>query len=190
MEDMGMRDADSKYGSYFFGQESLAHYYGNTVRQLFLAATTVMLLGAPFYVDVFRVQMPFIVLGAIVLVMLAALTSPQSRSVMMANAVAAGAGATLYEFWALAGFDTSLFQSFLRQLPALILILAFYFSLKTYRAMFTGIIGKGGTYRPAGSRQFLPTGRGNDVPLPTVERRHVAIDGLGRPAAEEMDKLD
>src|SRR3989338_2034604 len=100
----GMGEVDSKYGSYFFGQESLAHYYGNTVRQLFLGATTVMLLGAPFYVDVFRVQMPFIVLGAIVLVMLAALTSPQSRSVMMANAVAAGAGATLYEFWALAGF--------------------------------------------------------------------------------------
>lgn len=130
-------------GAFYYPRwRDIPHYYGDAVRMLFLSAAVLMLIGAPFYTSDLRAQLPFIVIGAIVLVALAALTSPRSPIVMRLNAGAAGAGVVIYEIWALWGFGSSTIVDFiLRQAPAIVLIFAFYFALKTLRAMLMGMVG-------------------------------------------------
>lgn len=113
----------------------IPHYYGDIIRQIFVVVAVLMLVGAPFYGDELRKELPFELLGGITLVALAALTNPQSKSIMVFNSIAAAIGFFLYEFWALYGYDTSTWFVFLlRQLIAILFMAAFYFSMKTVRA--------------------------------------------------------
>lgn len=119
------------------------HYYGDVVRQLFVAGAVVMLVGAPFYTEALRVQFPFILCGAIVFVALAALTNPHNKTVVIADAIAAGVAVFVYETWALFQYaESSWIEFILREVIALNFITAFYFSMKTLRAMLLGQIGK------------------------------------------------
>lgn len=122
------------------------HYYGDAVRGCFLAAAALMLLGAPLYSsgDELLANIPFIVVGIVVIVALAALTNPYKRWVITLDAVAAGAGAALYGLWALTEYQNAGPLEFvLRGFIALLLLFAFYFSMKTLRAMMLHQIGHG-----------------------------------------------
>lgn len=167
---------------------SIAHYYGDLVRQIMLGAATIMLVGAPFYADDFSVQMPFIVFGAIIYIGVAALLNPWKSWVMGAAAALAGAGVVIYELWALWFFDADEPVRFvLREVPAILLLFAFYFAMKTYRAMMMDMVG----------RQPDPAIRGK---TPRAEQAYVpaevdesdfeqpGLDGFGRTAAPEIDK--
>jgi hypothetical protein len=102
-----------------------------------------MLVGAPFYASIFRIELPFEIGGAVILVALAALTNPHSKRVMYLNAICSGVGLVVYETWALFDYDTSTWLVFLlRELIALMFCGAFYFSMKTLRAMLLNKIGK------------------------------------------------
>ncbi|OGG65726.1 hypothetical protein A3D71_04240 [Candidatus Kaiserbacteria bacterium RIFCSPHIGHO2_02_FULL_55_20] len=119
------------------------HYYGNTVRQLFLANAALILIGAPFYADTLSAELPFEIIGALVLAGLAALVNPHNRSFIFANAVAAGIGLLFYETWALSNYEVSTWAQFIwRELIAVIFLTAFYFSMKTVRAFVLHQIGK------------------------------------------------
>ena len=122
---------------------NVPHYYGDVVRQCFVLGAALMLLSAPFYTDTLRTHLPFLLLGGLVFVALAALTNPHNRSVVLADAVAAGVAVVIYQTWALFDYESSTWIEFgLRQLIALIFVAAFYFSMKTLRAMLLGKVGK------------------------------------------------
>jgi len=123
--------------------EQIPHYYGDVVRVIFLVLAIFMLVGAPFYAEDVAAKWPLIVVGALTGVGLAALTNPRSVLVMRLNAVYAGAGAIVFETAALWGYQSGAIIEFvLRQAPAILYIIAFYFALKTLRAMLTGMVGK------------------------------------------------
>ncbi len=123
--------------------ESVPHYYGDYVRQLFISAAALMLIGAPFYSDALRVELPFEIAGALVLVALAALVNPHKQSVFLAAATASGVGLILFESWALYGYyDSTWTQFILREVIAIIFLAGFYFSMKTVRAFVLHKIGK------------------------------------------------
>ncbi|MBI2612736.1 hypothetical protein HYW59_02900 [Candidatus Kaiserbacteria bacterium] len=121
----------------------VSHYYGDQVRQLFFVAAALMLIGAPFYADSLRVELPFEVAGALILVALAALANPHNRTVFLACAIVSGVGVAIYEMWALYGFEDSTWVQFgLREAIAVILLIAFYFNMKTVRAFVLHQVGK------------------------------------------------
>ena len=121
----------------------VAHYYGDTIRQIFVAAAALMLIGAPFYADNLKSELPFVVGGALVLIALAAVTNPHSKNVAAANAIAAGVGLLIYEIWALYEYDTVYSSAFLlRELLAIMFLAAFYYSMKTLRAFILHQVGK------------------------------------------------
>lgn len=131
-----------RYG-YQTNGETISHYYGDFVRDLFLGAAVVMLFASPFYADSIEDQFAYVVMGALVLVCLAALTNPWKRSIMIANGIASGAGMFIYQMWALGGYGTiSPIAFVLREAISIIFIFALYFSMKTIRAMFLHQIGK------------------------------------------------
>ena len=119
------------------------HYYGDFVRQLMLGGAALMLFGAPFYGDSLRTELPFEVFGALVLVSLAAVINPRNKSVLTATAIATGVGMAVYQTWALYGYEQITPVAFvLREALAILFMFAFYFSVKTVRAMILHQIGK------------------------------------------------
>ena len=128
----------------------ISHYYGDSVRQLFIAAAATMLIGAPFYTNNLGVELPFIVLGTVALVSVAAVTNPFKIGVISADAVAAGVGLVIFEIWALGNYQTDPLHMFvIREALALIFLFALYFSTKTLRSMFLDKVGK-----PDSPREF------------------------------------
>ncbi len=122
---------------------SIAHYYGDTVRQLQLSAAAIMLLGAPYYSDDLGTEIVFILSGVLALVLVSALTNPWKQTIISIDAVISGVGLVIFETWALMGFSGDTFIKFsLRQFLALLFLFAFYFSTKTLRAMILHQIGK------------------------------------------------
>ncbi len=121
----------------------VAHYYGDHVRKLFIGAAAVSLILAPFFSNYLPFTLPFEILGAIVLIVLAALTNPKNELVMLANAAAAAIGVVANETIALFAYlngEILIFSA--REALAFIFVFALYFSLKTVRAMQLGQIGK------------------------------------------------
>jgi hypothetical protein len=124
---------------------AVSHYYGNYVRQAMLTAAVLMLVGAPFYANpgTLSSELPFIITAAVVVVALAALTNPKSRFIIMLSSVISGVGLILYEWWALNDYAIiSSFAFVIRELIAVLFLVAMYFSLKTLRAMIFGQVGK------------------------------------------------
>ena len=114
----------------------MPHYYGDTVRSLMLAAAALMLVGVPFYGADLRPELPVFVTAMLILVCLAAFTSPRNRAVLIADAIVTGAGMVIFEMWALASYTSIPLSAFaLRQAVALLFLFAFYFSGKTIRAL-------------------------------------------------------
>jgi hypothetical protein len=122
---------------------NVPHYYGDIVRQLLVIGAIAMILAAPWYTDALRTVLPFIILGALLSIALAAITNPHNKLIVMADVIASGFIALAYAAWALFSYDTSTWLEFgLRQGIALAFMIAFYFSTKTLRAMLLGKVGK------------------------------------------------
>ena len=119
------------------------HYYGDVVRQLMLGSAALMLFAAPFYADSLHAELPFEVFGTLILVSLAAFTNPWNKHVITAAAIANGVGMTIYQTWALYGYGVTGPVVFaLREMLAILFMFAFYFSIKTLRAMILHQVGK------------------------------------------------
>lgn len=122
---------------WLYRMPTIAHYYGDTVRKLFLAAAVLMLIGAPLYSDDISAQGTVLVLASLVLAIVAGVMSPQMRIAKFASVIISIVGTLIFELWALgaynaAGFPNSLFV--VREIIALTFFFALYFSLKTARS--------------------------------------------------------
>ena len=112
------------------------HHEIRTVRQLLMSAAVFVLLGSPFYGEALHLELPFLLIGAVVLVSLSALTRAMEKSILTADAIAAGVGLFLYQAWAIAGFNNSITVAFvLREALAVLFMTVFYFSMMASRSM-------------------------------------------------------
>jgi hypothetical protein len=125
----------------------IPHYYGDHVRQIFIVTGAAMLIMAPFLVSRAPALLPFEIGGAIVLVVLAALTNPKKVWVLMADTLAAGVGIIVFESLAIAAYTSGNWLAFIAlEVVTLSFLFALYFSLKTVRTMMLGQVGKRGTF--------------------------------------------
>jgi hypothetical protein len=121
----------------------IPHYYGDFVRELLISAALLMLITSPMYADNLSVQLPFLIVGAVVTVVVAALTNPLKRGVIAADTVVSGVGFIIFQYWALQRYQVDLLQQFiLREAVAIVFLFALYFSTKTLRNMLLNTIGK------------------------------------------------
>lgn len=130
-----------------FMTPGIAHYYGDYVRQIFVVTGAAMLLMAPFLINRAPALLPFVIGGAIVLVILAALTNPKKVWVVMADALAAGIGIIVFESLALAAYASGNWLAFIAlEVVTIAFLFALYYSLKTVRTMMLGQVGKRPTF--------------------------------------------
>lgn len=129
--------------SYLLRLRDIPHYYGDRIRALFLATAVLSVVAIPTLGDL----LPFGTLGQIacatLLVFLGGLTSPHSTLVLWYDAAVAGLGSVLLESAAINFYTGASLELFLaREVAALALMFAFYFSVKTLRARSQGKLGK------------------------------------------------
>ncbi len=127
--------------------EGIPHYYGDYVRILFLSTAALAFFAIPVWGNMLEFGVIFEILAGLLLVLLAGLTSPQSKGVMMLNILVAALGAFMLELTAVSYQAKSSFILLsVREAGAILLIIALYFSVKTLRAMIQGKIGE--AYNP------------------------------------------
>ena len=137
------------YVPWMYGWSRISHYYGDSVRQILLAAAALMLVGMPFYTDDLSVEMPFIVIAAVVLVIVAALTSPMKSAFISADVIVSGVGLIIFEIWAILGYgESTVLQFVLREALAILFLFALYFSSKTLRSMLLNQICSRNSKKP------------------------------------------
>lgn len=116
--------------------EEIAHYYGGLVRTLLILSSVTFISGFPVVGPTLPFGAPLAVAYALVLFLVAGLTNPKSLASLVAGAAIAGIGVGLFETAALMEYDSEGLPLFLvRQLVAFMLLVAFYFSLKSIRAV-------------------------------------------------------
>ncbi len=121
----------------------IPHYYGDSARQLLIAAAALVLIASPLYGNNLRIEFPFIVVGALIMVALAALINPRDMWVSAASSIVSGVGVLVYGAWGIFEYDSINPIAFILRLTiAVIFLFAFYFSLKTVRSFMLNIIGK------------------------------------------------
>jgi hypothetical protein len=126
----------------FFGFQNIPHYHGDYVRQLFVAAAALCLVAIPLWGDILPLGALVQIGSVILLVLLAGLTSPHGRIVLIFDAVVSALGILFLEGAAINLYAVDPFPLFLcREAAALLLLGAFYFSVKTARAMSQHKVG-------------------------------------------------
>jgi len=161
----------------------ISHYYGDSVRAFLISGAILMLITAPFYTDS-QAELPFIVLGAVVMVAVAALTSPRKRGTISADVLIAGSGFVIYQTWALSKYDSDpMYQFVLREAISILFLFALYFSTKTLRSMLLDQIG-----HPDEPGEFLgrkPASRTEEERLNWKQQAKEALEELN-----EHEKVD
>lgn len=121
----------------------IPHYYGDYVRALFVASAVLSAVAVPVLGDLLPFGTLVQVLSALLLVLLAGLTQPHSSIIFWYNIAVSAIGVVLLESTAIALYKADSFELFLaREAAALLMLFAFYFSVKTLRAMGAGKLGK------------------------------------------------
>lgn len=121
----------------------IPHYYGDSIRNLFLIAAALLMASVLIDKALFAFYLFLGVFMLLGLVILAGLTSPFRRLSIIADTFAAGGLFIFFEYSALLGSSSVFVNSIdipfiLRQLLAIIFLLALYFCIKTLRGMPTG----------------------------------------------------
>ncbi len=125
---------------YPFGQ--IRHYYGDVVRALFITLAVLCGISIPTVGDL-QTTAPIGVLVIVVLLVLAGLTSPHGKIVLVLNAVTSGALLVGAQLTALGYYAREFYVAFaLLEAVSIVAMVALYYSVKTVRAKFAGKIGK------------------------------------------------
>jgi hypothetical protein len=125
-----------------FGFPKIPHYHGDTVRMLFILVAVLSAVAIPLWGDLLPFGLIPQLAGILILVLLAGLTNPHSETVMWINTVVAGLGVLVLEASAISFYNVDpIGLFFAREVSVVLLLIAFYFSIKTVRAMTQGKIG-------------------------------------------------
>ena len=137
-----MANGYSNWKSGIWTGDSIPHYYGDWVRGTFILMAVLSFVATPLWGDLLPFGIFAQVGAAILLVLLAGLTTAKNQLVMLANATISGISILLLQSYAMMTHATQTSQLFLaREAGVLLMITSFYFSVKTLRGMMSGKIG-------------------------------------------------
>lgn len=126
-----------------YAWHDIPHYYGDFVRVLFITVAVLAAVAVPLLGDLLPFGTLVQVLSILLLVLLAGLTHPHSVIVFWYNVCVSALAVVLLQYTAVSLYETDSFGLFLaREAGAISMLFAFYYSVKTLRAMSEGKLGK------------------------------------------------
>ncbi len=117
----------------------MEHYYGDTIRRLFLAAGIIMIITLPFFSALLPFPVVISSIGVLIIGFVAGMTSPRQSWVIILNLLVSVAGLALFEYYAVSAYhiqpqtQTTGLLFWTDELLALIFFFTLYFSGKTLR---------------------------------------------------------
>lgn len=126
------------------GFHELSHYYGDIVRRIFVGAAIIMIITTPFVIQLLPVPLIVTVFAALVLIAIAALTSPTEAWSAELNVLTSVVAFVLFQYQANKNYldlDGSVIRVVLfvvNELLALLFLVALYYSGKTFRYRVMG----------------------------------------------------
>lgn len=122
--------------------KSVRHYYGDTVRVMFLSAAIVYAVAMPLFGELLPIGTMGGIAVVLALALFAGITNPHSKIVMILDVAIAGVGLFLLQNAALMYFSVDGVMLFiLREASVILFLIAFYESVKSLRSMLLGTIG-------------------------------------------------
>ncbi|MEO8065835.1 MAG: hypothetical protein ABI643_03220 [Candidatus Doudnabacteria bacterium] len=115
----------------------MEHYYGDSIRKLFIFAALIIVVGLPFVYGYLGLPITLSLVAALALVIFAALTSPNHKWVIEINAIVSAVALLIFEAYAIRFYNLQ--QPFLfvtNEILALLFLVALYYSVKTWRGRF------------------------------------------------------
>lgn len=126
----------------FMKKKNVPHYYGDSVRNMFIASAVIYTVSLPLFGSLLPFSVYIGIALVLLLVFLAGITNPHSQLLMFVNVLVAGIGVYLMQTAAISFFNQdSSILFILRQAVVILLLIAFYDSVKTARNMLIGKIG-------------------------------------------------
>lgn len=120
----------------------IPHYYGDYIRPLFILTAILALVATPLWGDLLPFGPVAQVGASVLLVLLAGLTNAKSMYIMAADATVSAVSVFLLEIAAIGLRTSSTMELFAaREVCAILMLGALYFSVKTLRGMITGKTG-------------------------------------------------
>ncbi len=117
-------------------RNKIAHYYGDTVRQLFLAGGIMILVVMPFYNNIVPMNPTIVTLFVVTIALAAAATTNTKKSIIVFDTVLSAVTLIMFETYSIVYYlNDGMFLLLIRQGIALIFLFALYYSAKTLRAM-------------------------------------------------------
>lgn len=114
------------------------HYYGDTVRRLFLTAGIIIIITLPFFSALIPFPVVISSFGVLIIGFVAGMTSPRQSWVTILNVLVSVAGLVMFEYYAVAAYmlpqnqETSMFF-WTNELLAVLFFFTLYYSGKTLR---------------------------------------------------------
>lgn len=117
--------------------KTLIHYYGDIVRACFVASGFVLLVAILLDKQLLQIYLAIGVLGVLLLIILAGLTSPRKEWVLFIESIVAGVGFLFFEYVAVAAYLHSGTMTdivfILRQTLSILFLVTLYYSVKSIR---------------------------------------------------------
>lgn len=120
-------------------QKPVPHYYGDTIRKYLLASGLLLLLAVIFDKELLKFYLIMGGFGVLVFTILAGLTSPQNKPVIINIAAISAAMFLVFEYFAVSHYlrsgDIFSVPFLIREALAVIFLIILYYSTKTIRGM-------------------------------------------------------
>lgn len=119
-------------------KEEESHYYGDSVRRLFLIGALVMAVSLPFISELIEGYVHFSLFIIILLGLVSGLISPKQRWVITLNLVISLVAVAVFEYYAVNVYSTYSINSFffwVNQVLSINFLLALYYNSKTFRGI-------------------------------------------------------
>ncbi|OGY35205.1 MAG: hypothetical protein A3D99_00850 [Candidatus Andersenbacteria bacterium RIFCSPHIGHO2_12_FULL_45_11] len=119
--------------------EALNHYYGDTVRKLFVVSGIIMLASLPFFNTYLPVPAYISLFAVVVIALVSGFTNPMQRWATMLDILVSLIACVTFEYSSVVGYGIippALF--WINQLLALLFFIALYYSTKSYRGILVG----------------------------------------------------
>jgi len=114
------------------------HYYGDTVRSLFILAAVIMIATLPFLTSRLPVPPTTSIIAIVALSIVAGLLSPRGKLIIWVNLFVSTAALLTFEYYAVQTYKMYSFADMLfwvDQILAIIFLFSLYYSAKTVRSL-------------------------------------------------------
>lgn len=114
------------------------HYYGNTIRKLFLVSALIMVISLPFAQTSLNLPVSISIVAILILAAFAGIISPRLFATVEIDTVVAALGFLTFEYFGVKSYsEHNAFFFVINQILAALFLFAAYFGVKNWRGMLT-----------------------------------------------------